>query len=239
MTSSTRSVSFLLSKNFAIFRSVFAEDVHVELCHVGRVIQADDVLEHAVVGDVMSGGLAHAFVTFAGKTHDIDTQLFLHLPRHGMHVVADEADRAGGKNGDRLRLEYGVSLANRLSQFLFTAENNLVFLHIRVHAVLQIIRRAFRRSHQIPAGLPGVIAAAHGAVRDLEQVVDRPHHHAAAAGVSAAALRDDARHRARVRADFRRRFRVVEDDLFGAFLRRLGGIDFQHLRLYRCRIRHG
>jgi hypothetical protein len=36
---------------------VFAENIHVELRLVGLVVQADDVFEHAVVGEVMAGGL--------------------------------------------------------------------------------------------------------------------------------------------------------------------------------------
>ena len=56
-----------------------------------------------------------------------------------MNVVADEADRAGGENGNRLGLENVVSLADRLRQLLFAAENDLVLLHVGVHAVLQVI----------------------------------------------------------------------------------------------------
>ena len=66
-----------------------------ELGLVGRVVQADDVFEHAVVGDVMAGGLADPLVAFATEGQDVDAKLLLHLARDGMDVVADQADRAG------------------------------------------------------------------------------------------------------------------------------------------------
>ena len=63
------------------------------------------MLEDAVVGDVVAGRLAHALVALATEGEDVDAQLFLHLPGHGVDVVADEADRAGGEDADGLGLE--------------------------------------------------------------------------------------------------------------------------------------
>ena len=103
---------------------VFPEDVHVELGHVRLVVQADDVFEHAVVGDVVAGGLAHPFVALATERHDVDAQFLLHLPRHRMDVVADEADRTGGENGNRLGLENLVRLADGLLNF-FSPPNTI------------------------------------------------------------------------------------------------------------------
>ncbi len=72
--------------------------------------------EDAVVGDVMSGGLAHPLVALATEGEDVDPQLFLHLPGHRMNVVADQAHGAGGENADGLGLEEVVGLLHGLAQ---------------------------------------------------------------------------------------------------------------------------
>ena len=63
-------------------------------------------------------------------------------------------------------------------------------------------------------------------MRDLEQVINRPHHHSPAPGVGAAPLGDDARNGPRVGRDFRRRLRIIGQDLFDRFLRVFGGYIF-------------
>ena len=91
---------------------VFAEDVDAELRLVGLVEQADHVFEHAVVGDMVTGGLGDAFVAFAGEPEDVDPKFLLGLAADGVDVVADQADRAGGVHRDGLRLEDPVGLAD-------------------------------------------------------------------------------------------------------------------------------
>ena len=148
-------------------------------------------------------------------------------------------DRAGGKYRDGLGFENVVGLPDRLSELFLAAENDLVLLHVGVHAVLHVIDLAGFGPGQVAAGHPGVKAAADRAVGDLEQIVNRPHDHTAATGVSAAALGDDAGDGARVGRDFGRRFRIVGENLFRALLPCLGRIDFQHLLPNRVRIGRG
>ncbi len=92
--------------------------------------------EDAVVGDVVAGRLAHALVALATEAKDVDPQLFLHLPGHGVHVVADEAHRAGGEDADGLGLEDVIGLLHRLLQLLLAAEDDLLILHVRGKAVV-------------------------------------------------------------------------------------------------------
>ncbi len=86
--------------------------------------------------DVMAGGLAHAFVALTTEPEDVDPQLFLHLPGHGVDVVADQAHRAGGEDADGLGLEGVISFLNRLAQLFFAAEDDLLVLHVRGKAVV-------------------------------------------------------------------------------------------------------
>ena len=44
-------------------------------------------------------------------------EFFLHLAGDGMHVIADQADRAGGVDRDRLGIENIVRLAASLASF--------------------------------------------------------------------------------------------------------------------------
>ena len=94
---------------------VFPQQVDLEFAFPHRVVQAHDVLEDAVVGDVVAGRLAHALVALATEAEDVDPQLFLHLPGHGVDVVADEAHRAGGEDADGLGLEGVIGLLHRLA----------------------------------------------------------------------------------------------------------------------------
>ena len=52
-----------------------------------------------------------------------------------MDVVADEAHRTGGEDGDGLRVEGVVGLLDGLLQLLFSAEDNLRVLHVGGEAV--------------------------------------------------------------------------------------------------------
>ena len=92
---------------------VLAEDVDGELgSSSGCVVQADHVLEHAVVGDVVAGGLGDALVALAGEPEDIDAEFLLGLAAHGVDVVADEPDRTGRVDADGLGLEDAVGFAD-------------------------------------------------------------------------------------------------------------------------------
>ena len=65
----------------------------------------------------MAGGLADTLVALATERHDVDPKFLLHLAGDGVDVIADEADRAGGKNGDGLGMENFVGLLDRLPEF--------------------------------------------------------------------------------------------------------------------------
>src|SRR5208282_6323380 len=192
---------------------VLAQDIDCKLGVVGRVIASNHVFEHAVVGDVVAGGLADPFVTFATESEDVDAKFLLHFPRHGMDIVADQSDRAGGVDRNRLWLEDLVGFLDRRLELLFAAENDLLLHHIRGHGVLEVIRFSLGGAHQIAATQPGIEAAANRAVGDVEDVVNGADDHAAAAGVSAAPLRDNAGDGPAVGPDFRDFLRIVDERL--------------------------
>jgi hypothetical protein len=48
------------------------------------------MLEKAVIGHVMSGGLADTLVSLAAETENGDSQFFLHFRCYGMNIVADQ-----------------------------------------------------------------------------------------------------------------------------------------------------
>ena len=149
------------------------------------------MFKHAVVGDVVTGRLGDALVALAGETEDIDAEFFLGLAAHGVDVVADQADRAGGVDGNGLGFEDGVGLADCGGQFLFTAENDLLFQHVGGHRVLEVIDLAWLRPGEIAAGLPRVEGAANRAMGDVEHIVHRADDHATATRVGATALGHD------------------------------------------------
>ena len=96
---------------------------------------ADDVFEQLVIGDVVAGRLAHAAVTFATEAEHVDSQLRLHFPGYGVDVVADQPDRTGREDRDRLGMKQVVGLLDRLAELLFTAENDLFLLHVGGEAI--------------------------------------------------------------------------------------------------------
>ena len=178
----------------AVFRSAF-----------NLVISPDNMRKQPVIGDMMPGGLADAFIAFATKRKDVNAEFFLHLASDGMHVVANQPDGTGRKDGNGFRLENVVGFLNRLAQFLFAAENDLLFLHVGRKAVgheVMPIRRCLR-VRLIAARQPTIKAAADWSVRNIDNVPRRPQHDALAARIGAAALRDDARRRSDVRLHFR------------------------------------
>jgi len=213
---------------------VFAEDVDAELRLVGLVEQTDHVLKHAVVGDMVAGGLGDALVAFAGEAEDVDPKFLLGFAADGVDVVADQADRAGGVHGDGLGLEDPVGLADGGGQFLLTAEDDLLLHHVGRHGVLEIVDRlTWLHPGEIAARGPRVVGAADGTVGDVEDVVDGADDDAAAAGVGASTLGDDTGDGAGVGGDLRRRAGIVGEKLFLTLLFSLRRIDRQHLGAHR------
>jgi hypothetical protein len=76
----------------------------------------------------MSGRLRDALVAFAREGEHVDAQLLLHFGRDLMHVVADQAHRAGREHRDGLGVEQVVGLLDRLPQPLLAAEDDVLFL---------------------------------------------------------------------------------------------------------------
>ena len=95
-----------------------------------RVVQTDHVLENLVVGDVMSGGLAHTFISFTTESEHVDTELFLHLAGNGVNIIADKTDRTGGENGNRLGMKIVIGFLDRLFQLLLTAEDRITSYNV-------------------------------------------------------------------------------------------------------------
>ena len=210
---------------------VLAEHGHVELALGRRVVQADDVLEQAVVGDVVPGRLAHAAVALATEGEDVDAEFLLHFAGHGMHVVADQAHGAGREDGDRLGVEDVEGLLDRLAEPLHAAEDDVFLLHVGREAVGDEVLVAFRgRLRLVAAREPRIEAAADRPVGDVDDVAGRPQHHALAARIGAAPLADDAGDRAdvgRKHGHGRARFFGVDDHLRRPFPRDLRRIDLQ------------
>ncbi len=151
---------------------VFPQHVDFELAFPHRVVQAHHVGEDAVVGDVVAGRLTDAFVALATEAEDIAIAKFLlHLPGHRVHVVTDEAHGAGGEDADGLGFEEVIGLLHRLLQFLLAAEDNLLFLHVRGEAVGHKVM-VFRvlGLGLVPAGQPGIEAAADGAMGNVDDI---------------------------------------------------------------------
>ena len=144
---------------------VFTQQVDFEFRVHDRVIQAHDMGKNSVVGNVMAGGLTYALIAFTGESKNVDAQLFLHLPCHGMDIVADQPHRTGGEDGDGLGFKNVIGFLDGRFQFLFPAEHNILVLHVRGKAVGHIIVGFFRWGTSLVApGQPGVKSAADGAV---------------------------------------------------------------------------
>ena len=145
-----------------------------------------------------------------------------------MDVVADEAHRAGGEDADGLGLEEVIGLLDRLPQFLLAAEDDLLILHVRGKAVgHEVMVFRARGPGLVPAGQPGIEAAADGAVGDVDDIPGGAQDHAFAAGVGAAPLGDDAGDGPDVGLNLRHatvRAHLVDDDLLGPLARDFGGI---------------
>ena len=208
---------------------VFPEQVDGEgMVHRG-VVEAHHVLEEAIVGDVVAGGLGDALVALAGEAEDIDAQLLTHLPGHGVHVIPDEADGTGGVEADGRGLEGRVGFPAGLGQLLLPAEDDVLFLHVRGKGVVDEVGHAVPGGGLVPPGQPGVVAAADGAMDDVDHVLDGAHDHTLAARIAAAALTDDARDGADIGFDLGRHLGVVDQDVLGPLLRDLAGVALDDL----------
>ena len=214
---------------------VLAQQVDLELAFEGLVLFADHVGEDLVVGDVVAGRLADTLVALAAEGEDIAVpELVLHLAGHGVNVVADEPHGAGGEDGDGLGMEDIVGFLNGRLQLLLTAEDDVLVLHVRREAVGHEVFGALGRGvGLVPAGQPGIEAAADGAVGNVDDVAGGPQDDALAAGIGAAAHGDDARNGPDVGRYFRRLVAegLVDEDLGGAFSGDLGRILGEHVRL--------
>ena len=131
---------------------VLPEEVDGEGMVHGRVVLADHVLEEAVVGDVVPGGLGDALVALAGEPEDIDAQLLLHLPGHGVDIVPDEPDRAGRIEADGSGLEQRVGFAAGLGQLFFSAKDDIFFLHVRGEGVVDEVGHTVTGGGLVPPG---------------------------------------------------------------------------------------
>ena len=205
---------------------VFAQQVDLVFAFLDVVIESHHVGENAVVGDVVACRLAHALVALATEPENIDPELFLHLPRHRVHVVANESHRTGGEDADGLGFEQIVGFLDGRPQLLLAAEHDVFFLHVRGKAVRHevfVVRPV--RTGLVAACEPTVETATDRTVGNVHDVTGRAQDHALAAGVGAAALSDDAGNRAGVGADFRHFLsfaHLVDDDLLGPLASHFG-----------------
>ena len=211
---------------------VLAQHVDLEFALDRPLGLADDVLEELVVGDVVSGRLADALVALATEAEDIDAQRLLHLAGHGMNVVADQSDRTGGADRDHPGLEDLVGLKDGLLELLLAAEDDLLFLHVGGERIHHVVFGAKLIGHGLVAPRqPAIVAAADWPVGDLEDVACGPEHHALAAGISAAALGDDAWNGPGIGADYWRRLGIIGEDLGLTLAAHFFRIDLQQFLL--------
>ena len=205
---------------------VFAEQVDLVFAFFDVVIEAHDVRENAVVGNVVPRGLADALVALATEPENIDPELFLHLSRHRVHVVADKSHRASGEDADGLGFEQIVGFLDGRPELLLASEHDVFFLHVRGKAVRHkvFIGRPVRTSLIAPRE-PAIEAATDRTVGNVHYVAGGPQDNALAACVGAAALGDDAGNGAGVGADFRHFLafaHLVDDNLFGPLASHFG-----------------
>ena len=60
---------------------IFPQQVDLELAFLDGVVQPHHVGEDAVVGDVVAGGLTHAFVALATEAEDVESPSFSFISR--------------------------------------------------------------------------------------------------------------------------------------------------------------
>ena len=169
---------------------VLAQQIDLEVTLLDRVIRAHNMLKNSVVGDVVSGGLADAFIPFTGKTEHVDSQFLFHFPTDGMHIVSDKPHGTGGKHSDGLGVEIVVRFGNGLFELFLTAEDNLLILHVGGKAIIDKVLSIGTRIGLIAAGQPAVEPAAHRSMGNIDDIAGGPQHDALASGIAAPALAD-------------------------------------------------
>ena len=130
-------------------------------------------------------------------------------------------------------MEQVEGLLDRRAELLLAAEDDLLLLHVGREAVgHEVVVFGRGRPGLVPPREPGVEAAADRAVGDVDDVAGGPQHHALAAGIGAAALRDDPRRGADVGQDLGDRLAVrlvVDHDLLRPLPRHLGRIGLEQV----------
>ena len=178
---------------------VVADDGHVVGGgHKSGMLVGVGLVEHPVanrvIGQVVAERLADAAETFAAHRDDgMAFELLAFLLRHRFDVVANQADGAFRLDGNTL--VQGKQLLNfidDLVELLVAAEDDVLLLKIggELHGHKGVDTGG---SDVIvaPCG-PRILAAADGAVADVDHVLDGTPDHAFGAGVSAAANGHDA-----------------------------------------------
>ena len=216
---------------------VVADDGHV----IGRRFESRrrvrrDLVEHPipdrVVGDVVAERLGHAAETFAAHRNDGLAVVFLrfHLG-DGLDVVADQTDRALRLDRDApVEREQLLDLVHDLGELLVAAEDDVLLLEIggELHGHEGV--DTGRADVVVAPRRPGILAASHRTMADVDHVLDRTPHHALRAGVGAAADRHHAGDRLDVRLHAAIGFaRLMHVQMLGAALRGLFRIDRQYL----------
>jgi hypothetical protein len=152
---------------------------------------------------VVAERLRDAAEAFAADRDDRLAVILLRLRLgNGLDVVADEADRAFGLDGDALvEREQHLDLVHDRGELLGAAEYDVLFLEVggELHRVESV--DACRANITVAARGPGILTAANGAVADMDHVLDRAPDDALRAGVSAAANGHDAGDRLNVGLD--------------------------------------
>ena len=207
---------------------------------VGRALEprrlACLLVEHPVadgiVGDVVTERLRHAAEALAANRHDRLAAILLRLGLGDrLDIVADQADRAFGLNRDPLvERKQLLDLVHDLGELLVAAEDDVLLLKIGGELHRHEGVDAGRADVVVAPRRPGVLAAAHGAVADVDHVLDRTPDDALGAGIGAAADRHHAGDRLDVRFDAAIGLAAFEGaQMLGAPLRGLFGIDLQNL----------
>ena len=166
---------------------------------VGGGFEGDAValVEHPVtdrvVGDVVAEGLRNAAEAFAAHRHDGLADGGGTLLGDRLDVVADQADRALGLDRNALvQREEQFDFVDQLGQLLVAAEDDVLLLEIggEVHRAEGV--DAGGADVVVTATGAGILAAADGAVRDVDHVLDRTPDHALGTGVGTTANGHDA-----------------------------------------------
>ena len=207
---------------------VFAKNVDGVLG--GRFVAAgaDDFFHQAVVGDMVAGGLAHAFIAFTAVGHAADAVFLFRFGGYGLDVVADEAHGAGGGNHDGLGVHKLHDFINGFLELLGAAEDDVRLLQVGSEAVLDEVGVVPFGLGFVATGAPAVEAAAHGAVGDENHILDGAQHHAFAARVTAAAVGHDAGNGAGVGDDLLFRRGINPEHMLLAVFENFGVVALQH-----------